>query len=205
MAKPNVITSHLSAQDAAKLHGIMSLTSAPIAERERAQLRRDIHEANIVACAKRQGKEADYRTLMDEARQGAYHFELGCWLYYYSRLVSSQGVWARIDCVRRLLLSDYPSFGPSYDFFTVFDFGERQFDACFEMGDSADVVRSLIGLRGIPAADKKFAEAGWTEDYLLARGYLPMPAAAETGSAPVVQAQEQAVNADGQGNLFAFG
>lgn len=61
---------------------------------------------------------------------------------------------------------------PPCDFFTVFDFSGRQFDACFEMGDSADVVRSLIGLCGNPMADKKFAEAGWTEEYLLSRGHL---------------------------------
>lgn len=205
MAKPNVITSHLSAQDAAKLHGIMSLTSAPITERERAQLRRDVQTSNIVACAKRKSLDLDPRSLLIEAHKGAQYFDLACWLYYYNRRVGTQGIWARIDCVRRLLLSDYPSFSPSYDFYTVFGFGDREFDTCFEMHDGAEVVRSLIGLRGVPVVDMKFAEAGWTEEYLLTRGYLPMPAAAGTSSAPAVQAQEQAVNADGQGNLFAFG
>ncbi|PTT85906.1 hypothetical protein DBR42_14070 [Pelomonas sp. HMWF004] len=148
MSKPAIITSHLSAHDAAKLHGIMSLTSAPITQREREQLRRDVQMSNIVACAKRKGLELDTRSLMTETLKGERYFELACWLYYYRRRIGTQGIWARIDCVRRLLLSDYPSFSPCYDFFTVFEFGDREFDNCFEMSDGANVVLALIGLRG---------------------------------------------------------
>lgn len=32
---------------------------------------------------------------------------------------------------------------PCYDFFTVFDFGERQFDGIFEEGDAEEVIDGL--------------------------------------------------------------
>ena len=102
---------------------------------------------------------------------GSQQFELGCWLHFYSTRVYATGTWARIDCVRRLLLAEYEQLNPSYDFFTVFDFGERQFDTCFEMDDSQSVMLSIMPLRSIPAVNEKFQQVGWTEEYLMQRGY----------------------------------
>jgi len=54
---------------------------------------------------------------------------------------------------------------PGYAFFTVFEFGEREFDTIFEMGDSAQV---LNGLRKLAHRSRSqhirqaFAEMGWS-------------------------------------------
>jgi hypothetical protein len=172
MTVPALNTSHLSPADVAELHQVMRLTQAPISARDRERLRRDTATDRIMACAKRKGLDVSPFPLMCEASAGQAHFELGCWLHYYNRRVGDAGAWARIDCMRRLLLSDYPSFNPHYDFHTVFDFGEREFDTCFEMCDGSDVLRALVSLRSVPAVAAKFAEAGWTELYLENRGYL---------------------------------
>jgi hypothetical protein len=172
MTNATLNTSHLSAADRAELHKVIRLDQAPISARDREQLRRDVATDKIMACAKRKGLDVNAFSLACEASAGQSHFELACWLFYYSRRVGTASTWARIDCMRRLLLSDYPSFGTGYDFHTVFDFGEREFDTIMEMGDSKDVMRALVGLRGVPVVAGKFAEAGWTETYLENRGYL---------------------------------
>lgn len=75
------------------------------------------------------------------------HFDLGGWLYYYSRriyLEGEEGLKHRVDCAKRIFLAGINS--PGYRFFTVFDFGERQFDTIFEMGDADQVISSLRDL-----------------------------------------------------------
>lgn len=163
---------HLSAADAELLRKFIALDKAPISAADRLRLRRDVQRKHIAECARRKGLEVGESWLRREACVGARHFELGCWLFFYSSRVGSCGAWSRIDCIRRLLLSTYVSFNPQYDFATVFDFGERQFDTCFEMGDSELVMRSLAGLRSIERVAEKFAEAGWSEDYLVRHGYV---------------------------------
>jgi hypothetical protein len=87
---------------------------------------------------------------------------LGCWLFYYSRRIYSESVDTRIDCARRIFIEGIAN--PGYRFFTVFDFGERQFDTLFEMGDAEQVVD---GLRRFLYSDSNgnlsaaFRQMGW--------------------------------------------
>lgn len=135
---------------------------APISSGERKQLERDAE--NIPATAKRKDVTCEAQDLADEIPAARDHFELGCWLYYYSKRVgANDGLQDRIDCARRLF--DAGIQNPGYRFFTVFEFGERQFDTLFEMGDSDQVVSAL---RDIALADptggvaRAFPEMGWS-------------------------------------------
>lgn len=136
---------------------------APISAQERAQLQRDA--ADVRATAQRKGLTLDAWEEREESAAAREHFELGCWLYYYQSRLYRTGqdhLQARIECAERIFLAGFHN--PRYKFYTVFDFGERQFDSIFEMGDSAQV---LEGLRERLNKDKtgKMAEAftyhGW--------------------------------------------
>jgi hypothetical protein len=138
---------------------------APISARERAQLQRDA--ADVRATAQRKGLTLDAWEEREESAAAREHFEFGCWLYYFqSRWYRNEQdhLAARIECAERIFLAGFTN--PKYKFFTVFDFGERQFDSIFEMGDSAAV---LEGLRERLRKDKtgKMAEAfkyfGWPQ------------------------------------------
>lgn len=118
---------------------------APISRIERAQLVRDA--ANLQAAAKRKGLTLDLYGR--EGTMAKKHFELGCWLWRFTKirdLPSEQYLAERVEIVTRLFLAGFRN--PRYDFFTVFDFGERQFDGIFEQGDSQDVIDGLR--RNIP-------------------------------------------------------
>lgn len=118
------------------------LKRAPLSQSDRTQLRADAK--NLKAAAIRKQVTLDR---WDEARETAAaktYFELGEWLFYYSRRVygtGPQGLSDRIDCARRIYESGL--INPGYQFFTVFDFGERQYDTIFEMGDAEEVVDGL--------------------------------------------------------------
>lgn len=116
---------------------------APITAAERRQLVRDA--GDIKAVAARKGVTLD---AWDESRESVasqLHFELGCWLFYYSRRVGMPGgLKDRIDCLRRLFEAGIDC--PGYRFFTIFNFGERQFDTCVEMGDADEVVNALVAM-----------------------------------------------------------
>ena len=136
--------------------------AAPLSEKELAQLVADAQD--LQGAAARKGITLDSG---DEARERAAaraHFDLGTWLYYYStRVGRSDGLESRIDCLRRLFEAGI--YQPGYQFFTAFDFGERTFDTCVEMGD-ADLV--IDGLRDIahrhknPNLLKAFEHMGWS-------------------------------------------
>jgi hypothetical protein len=112
---------------------------APLSSAERQQLKTDA--ANIRATATRKGHTLDAWAESAERNAAADHFELGCWLFYYNRRVGRDTVESRIDCARRIFVAGITN--PGYDFFTVFDFGERQFDTIFEMGDANEVIDGL--------------------------------------------------------------
>ena len=112
---------------------------APISAAERKQLKADI--ANLRATAARKGSTLDTWEERRETEAGKQYFELGCWLYYYNRRIYSEGTETRIDCARRIFIAGITN--PGYRFFTAFDFGERQFDTLFEMGDGEEVVAGL--------------------------------------------------------------
>lgn len=136
---------------------------APISATARNQLQQDVRD--IKAAAARKQVTLDRYEEARELQMAKKHFELGCWLYYYSSQVgqnSEAGFKTRVECVMRLFLSDISS--PSYDFFTVFDFGERQFDTIFEMGDADEVIdrlRYAIQTDSSGLIKKAFSHHGW--------------------------------------------
>lgn len=112
----------------------------PLSSSEFAQLRADAQ--NIRAAAQRKRITLDAWEETQETKAAKSHFDLGCWLFYYSRRVGLEdGIEHRIDCARRIFLAEIQN--PGYMFFTVFDFGERQFDTIFEMGDADQVLNAL--------------------------------------------------------------
>lgn len=133
---------------------------APLSAAERGKLRADA--ANIRATAERKGCTLDQWDERQESAAAAQHFELGCWLFYYSRRIGTEATETRIDCARRIFTEGITN--PGYQFFTIFDFGERQFDTLFEMGDAEHVI---AGLRRFIATDstgnlqKAFDYMGW--------------------------------------------
>ena len=136
----------------------------PMSEAELARLRADARD--IPGTAKRRNTTLDAWDLRSERASAEKHFALGCWLYYYSRrifLTGPEGLQHRIDCARRIFEAGLGN--PGYAFFTVFEFGEREFDTIFEMGDSTQV---LEGLRKLARRSRSqqireaFAEMGWS-------------------------------------------
>jgi hypothetical protein len=136
----------------------------PISEADLARLRADAR--NIPGTARRRNTTLDAWDLRSEGAAAEKHFVLGCWLFYYSRrifLTGPEGLKHRIDCARRIFEAGLAN--PGYAFFTVFEFGEREFDTIFEMGDSALV---LEGLRKLARRSRSqhikeaFAEMGWS-------------------------------------------
>jgi hypothetical protein len=136
----------------------------PLSEAELARLRADARD--IPGTAKRRNTTLDAWDLRSERASAEKHFALGCWLYYYSRrifLTGPEGLQHRIDCARRIFEAGLGN--PGYAFFTVFEFGEREFDTIFEMGDSTQV---LEGLRKLARRSRSqqireaFAEMGWS-------------------------------------------
>jgi len=115
---------------------------APISPVARQQLGRDAKD--IKGTALRKGLSLDRYEEARELRFAKEHFELGCWLHFFHRKVglsTEEGFQARVECALRIFLSGIHN--PSYDFSTVFDFGERDFDTLFESGDSATVIDRL--------------------------------------------------------------
>lgn len=140
------------------------MDKSPLTIRELAVLRADAQ--NIRAAAKRKEVTLDAWEERHETEAAQQHFDLGCWLYYYSRRVyldNAEGLASRIDCARRIFLAGLTN--PGYRFFTVFEFGERNFDTIFEMGDADQVINEL---RQLVKSDKTgriaqaFANFGWT-------------------------------------------
>lgn len=133
---------------------------APLSDSERRSLRADLDNIRLTAARKK--VTLDPYDEANEAHSGNLHFELGCWLYYYRRRISVEGTETRIDCARRIFEAGITN--PGYKFFTVFDFGERQFDTLFESGDAEEVI---AGLRALIPGDttgniqKAFTYFGW--------------------------------------------
>lgn len=118
---------------------------APISQRLRTQFERDVSSVNyIIAAAERKGNTCGRWEASEEYLAARDHFELGCWLHYYAdRVGKLKGFQDRVDCVRRIWESGIHSGGVGYRFFSVFGFGERHFDTCFEMGDGDKVADAL--------------------------------------------------------------
>lgn len=139
-----------------------SLPAAPITAKERSMLAR--RAGDIPATAKAFSIEMTWQELESEKRFAQEHFELGCWLYYYRRLIGLPGATGfvhRLACAAIIFQSGFTSI-KNDQAFTVFGFGERQFDTIFEMGDGSQVVEGLRQLAASsPAVAAAFAQHGW--------------------------------------------
>lgn len=121
--------------------------TAPISKADRAKLLLDA--ADPQRAAKRKGLTLDRHQEAREKMVASNHFDLGCQLFRFTQLrglTPEEHLSERIDLVTRLFLAGFNN--PNYDFFTIFDFGERQFDGIFEEGDAEDVIEGLR--RNIP-------------------------------------------------------
>jgi hypothetical protein len=136
----------------------------PISKAELDQLRLD--SKNVRAAAERKGTTLDRWEEAEESAVAKSNFMLGSWLYYYSKQVDQRGQHAlknQIDCLYRLFRAGFDN--PGYQFFTVFNFGERQFDGLLEDGNASQVLQGLReiyqkhGDKGIADA---FAYFGWS-------------------------------------------
>lgn len=136
---------------------------APISRATRQQLQADAE--NVRGTALRKGITMNTHEEQRESAVAREFFEVGCWLRHLSRhlyALGPDGLAARIECAKRLFLAGIVN--PRYDFFTVFEFGERQFDTIFEMGDAGAVIDALR--KSIPddatgRIEKAFAHFGW--------------------------------------------
>lgn len=117
---------------------ITSLKHAPLDDRLRHALK--LRLADLKKTAAKKGTTLDAWEERAEQQAGKNHFELGCWLYFYSKHIGGHCE-IRADCLKRIFLEGLTN--PGYDFFTAFDFGERQFDSCLEQGDSKEVIALL--------------------------------------------------------------
>lgn len=140
------------------------IEKAPISPAERAQLRTDAR--NIRAAAERKGVTLNRDEEQCETATARDFFELGCWLYFFSRRIGkmgSEGLATRAQCALRLFQAGI--FSPGYRFFTVFDFGERQFDTIFEMGDAelvVDALRAQLVADDTGRLAQAFLHFGWS-------------------------------------------
>jgi hypothetical protein len=136
---------------------------APLTKLQLKQLHADV--TNIRAAALRKNITLDDWDEKRELEAAKTYFDLGCWLFYYSRrvgLTGRDGLNDRIQCLKHLFLAGFNN--PGYRFFTIFDFGERHFDTTCEMGDADQVIQ---GLRDLIPADstgqiaRGFGYFGW--------------------------------------------
>lgn len=99
---------------------------------------------NIRETAMRKTVTLDAWEEKSESFHAKNHFELGCWLYFYANQISldgKRGLEARVECLHTILKAGFSKL--NYEFFTVFNFGERQFDTIFEMGDANEVIQRV--------------------------------------------------------------
>jgi hypothetical protein len=140
----------------------MARNIAPLTSKQIEQLRLDA--GNIRAAAARKAVDLDAWSEARERDAAQTHFALGTWLFYYSTRVGKvAGLDDRIECLRKLFEAGI--FQPGYQFHTIFDFGERQFDACVEMGDSEEVkdgLRELAHKYRNPNLLAAFEYMGWS-------------------------------------------
>lgn len=107
----------------------------PLTAAEFAQLRADAQD--IPATAKRKNLCLDRWEMACESDAATNHFDLGCWLFFYSRRIhrsDAEGLRSRIDCAKRIFEAGFTRL--YYEFHTVFDFGERDFNTLFDSRDS---------------------------------------------------------------------
>ncbi|MGF6440445.1 hypothetical protein [Paraburkholderia youngii] len=133
---------------------------APISAQVRRQLEADVKD--LRATAKRKQVEMDERQFRQEHAAAKKHFEMGCWLFYYSKRTGTSGGFEdRVNCARLLFEAGF--YQPDYEFFTAFEFGYRQFKSIFLMDDGEDVKDALRELAPRSAHIRNaFEHHGWS-------------------------------------------
>lgn len=117
------------------------LEPAPITDGQRRRFGHNL--AHLADVAARKGVHVPRADLEREYRAGRADFELGCWLYFYSRYIHHPAATqARIDCLRRLLAAGVTCL--DRPLLLAFDIGPRQFDSLL-LGDDAELV--MAGVR----------------------------------------------------------
>lgn len=116
---------------------IRNRKTAPLPPEQLNQLKIDAKD--VMAVAKRKNVMMDKWDERIESYHAKKDFVLGCWLFYYSsRIYKTDGLADRIDCLRRIFEAGFNTI--HYEFFSVFEFGERHFDTLLEMGDAKEVI-----------------------------------------------------------------
>lgn len=136
------------------------LDKAPISKSERETLKSD--RANIQGAAQRKGVTLDDWDERQESAAAKNNFELGCWLFLAAKSYSAP-VEDRAEFLRRIFVGGFSTVG--YLFFTIFNFGERQFDAMMEQGDGEeiiDILRTEIPNDKTGCIARAFHYHGWT-------------------------------------------
>lgn len=153
-------TSHLSQAQRIMLNSLMSKKNAPLEAHSLDYLWKcasDVRKSNNL-----KGYGLNSVELQGQQEAAQDHFSLGCWLHFYSlRIAQTNMLACRIDCMRRILLSDLTDFMPRNLFLAAFDFGEEHGQRIFDMGDGDAVQEALLPLQSIPCVRAKFEQAGW--------------------------------------------
>lgn len=165
------------------------MSCSPLPADVRAQLARDcVSVETIQAAAARQGNPCTRSEAVRGKEAADRHFELGCWLHYYApRVGQSENFQDRVDCVRRCFEAGIVH--PRYDFFTVFGFGERDFDNCFEMGDGdrvVDALKSIARKEPDGSVARGVRAMGWTTGSPASDAAAEVPITASTTPASVL-------------------
>jgi hypothetical protein len=138
----------------------LDIPRAPLSAAQRAKLHRDLQRIEQVAA--RRGTTLDAWDKLAEQTAGRTSFEVGAWGYWAHLRGADITVEDRARVIHAVLCSGDDDVG--YRFFTVFHFGERDFDNFFEQGDSAQVledVARLIDASGNDVARDLFTRNGW--------------------------------------------
>lgn len=134
--------------------------AAPVSLRDRAMLRRRL--ADLPAVARRRGTTlSDWDRRIEEAA-GRTHFEVGAWLWWAQQRGERLTLDDRARVVFAVLASGLTTVG--YEFFTVFEAGERDWDSFFEMNDGAELVEAVaarVRASGHPVALAGLRANGW--------------------------------------------
>jgi len=137
------------------------LAQAPITAGQRRWFARNVTKLQDLLDAR--GERITRADLARATAAAHEHFELGCWLYFYSRFIHHPGAKAaRIDCLRRLLATGFTNL--DRQFLVAFDIGRRQFDSLLQSDDAMEV---MSGVRQFIPADtssniaRAITELGW--------------------------------------------